>query len=102
MTIANDHAKRSDLALVLGTSMRVRPAADLPRFAKELVVVNLQRTPGAKDVAVFARTDVFLALLCQHLGVSTVMGEDVDAVVAGLRSVAEDTCVAGTDTPGTA
>ena len=42
-----DHSSIADLALVLGTSMRVTPACELPVLNKKgnLVIVNLQITP---------------------------------------------------------
>ncbi len=43
---AGTWAKSSDYALVLGTSLRVRPANTLPQMvSKEVFVVNLQKTP---------------------------------------------------------
>jgi NAD-dependent SIR2 family protein deacetylase len=44
-----DHAQRSDLFVVLGSSLTVTPAADLPlaahRSGSYLVIVNQQQTP---------------------------------------------------------
>jgi NAD-dependent SIR2 family protein deacetylase len=44
-----DHAKRADLCLVLGSSLRVTPAADIPETVAEhggkLIIGNLQSTP---------------------------------------------------------
>lgn len=44
-----DHAERADLCLVLGSSLRVTPAADIParvaQRGKNLVIGNLQSTP---------------------------------------------------------
>ncbi|KAK3239950.1 hypothetical protein CYMTET_50156, partial [Cymbomonas tetramitiformis] len=46
---AMEHAIQADLALVLGTSMRVSPACELPGMMKgkdgKLVICNLQKTP---------------------------------------------------------
>ncbi len=43
------HSSVSDLHLVMGSSLRVTPAADMPRMTAEkggkLVIVNLQKTP---------------------------------------------------------
>ncbi|CAG8451082.1 1180_t:CDS:2 [Acaulospora colombiana] len=70
---ANSHL--CDLHIVLGSSLTVSPANDLPQIAvknhKPLVIVNLQRTP-LDDVAslrIFARTDEILIGLCKELGV---------------------------------
>lgn len=44
-----EHSKKADLCLVLGSSLRVTPAADMPQLVgknkKDLVIVNLQATP---------------------------------------------------------
>jgi len=44
-----DHAERADLCLVLGSSLRVTPAADIPervgKRGKNLIIGNLQSTP---------------------------------------------------------
>ena len=44
-----DHTDKADLALVLGSSLKVGPACDMPaQVAKnggKLVIVNLQHTP---------------------------------------------------------
>ncbi len=49
-----DHAERADLCLVLGSSLRVTPAADIPERVGErgekLIIGNLQSTP-LKDLA---------------------------------------------------
>lgn len=57
-------------ALVLGTSLRVRPAKDLPAMAEKMFIVNLQKTPhDERAVGVIrARTDLVMALLMQELG----------------------------------
>ena len=53
----------ADLAIVLGTSLRVSPANDLPLTTasrgKPLVIVNLQRTPldPICNLRIFAKTD---------------------------------------------
>lgn len=70
------HAGQSDLAIVLGTSMRVAPACHLPTMAADaghpMVIVNLQRTPydGAAAVRCFARTDAFMDAVMERLGVA--------------------------------
>lgn len=60
----------ADLALCLGTSLRITPAADLPLEAAEFVVVNLQETPHDKEAAlvVRGRVDVIMTDLLAQLG----------------------------------
>lgn len=69
-----EHSNVADVALVLGTSMRVTPACDLPLANRRgaLVICNLQKTPKDDLAAlrIFGRTDRLLELVCQHLGVA--------------------------------
>ena len=62
---------KCSLCLVLGSSCRVAPAADLPREAAKHAVVNLQATPldATADVRVGAPCDEVLARLVALLGV---------------------------------
>lgn len=46
--LAVEESNKADLALVLGTSMRVHPACDMPLLADNLVICNLQKTPYDK------------------------------------------------------
>eukprot|EP00741_Cyanophora_paradoxa_P025107 tig00000342_g24235.t1 len=66
---AEARCRQSDLVLVVGSSMRVTPACDLPRLAKQFVVVNLQATPadGAAALVVHGRSDRVLELLAARL-----------------------------------
>ncbi|KAH3760746.1 silent information regulator family protein [Pelomyxa schiedti] len=64
-------SRKADLAIVLGTSMRVKPACELPLLAKRLVLCNRQITPVDQDcvIRVFAGTDEFMTSLMQLLGI---------------------------------
>ena len=61
-----DHAKKADLCLAMGSSLRVTPAANIPELVgerkKNLVIVNLQKTPLDKVAAlrVNCLCDVFI------------------------------------------
>jgi len=65
--------KPCDLALVLGTSMRVSPACNLPEASYKngghLVICNLQKTPYDKYAAlvIHAKTDDVMTLLMEEL-----------------------------------
>lgn len=69
------NSKECDLALVLGTSMKVRPACDLPMVncgkskKGDLVICNLQITSfdDLTNVRVFAKTDEFMKVLMKEL-----------------------------------
>jgi len=73
---AVEEARKADVALVLGTSMRVSPANQLPGFALEnggqMVIVNLQNTPFDYKAAVriWAPTDIVLTKLCERLSLT--------------------------------
>ena len=56
------------VALVLGTSLRVKPASQLPTSAERRFIVNLQKTPHDKDsVVTRCRIDLFMQLLALEL-----------------------------------
>ena len=58
-TLAFDHAEHSDVFLVIGSSLAVRPAADLPVYAVQssakLVIVNMTPTPCDRLATVVLR-----------------------------------------------
>lgn len=55
--------------LVLGSSLTVAPANDLPRIARDIVIVNLQRTPldSQCSIRIFAKIDELMELLMKKL-----------------------------------
>jgi mono-ADP-ribosyltransferase sirtuin 6 len=73
---AFDHAGRSQLSLVLGTSMRVSPANRIPleplADGGSMVIVNLQKTPfdDRATLVIHARTDQVMEMLMQHLNLA--------------------------------
>jgi len=68
---ATIHSKKSEVTLVLGTSMRVSPACQLPFYNKnsKMILVNLQTTPYDENSTVrsFSKTDIFMKLLMKEL-----------------------------------
>jgi mono-ADP-ribosyltransferase sirtuin 6 len=72
---ATENAWKSDVSIVMGTTMRVHPAASLPekalRNGGSLVIVNLQYTPYDNEatVKIHAKTDNFMELLMKELGI---------------------------------
>uniref|UniRef100_A0A7S3NLP1 protein acetyllysine N-acetyltransferase n=1 Tax=Aureoumbra lagunensis TaxID=44058 RepID=A0A7S3NLP1_9STRA len=64
--------KNADLALCLGTSLRITPAADLPLMSKKFVIINLQQTPLDDRAALIIRANVddVLTTLLSDLGIS--------------------------------
>jgi len=75
---ADYHSSLGDLALVLGTSMKVTPACDIPERiwgkdpegAGKMVIVNLQKTKydHMAFLRIFGETDVVLTSLMAELG----------------------------------
>ena len=71
---AKSNSARCDLALVLGTSLRVSPSCNLVEGSYKnkghLCIVNLQKTPYDKYAALVirARTDIVMDLLMEELG----------------------------------
>ncbi|KAJ3423996.1 nad-dependent protein deacetylase sirtuin-7 [Anaeramoeba flamelloides] len=71
---AYEHSEKCDLAIVLGTSLRVTPAASLPvipvkQKTGKLVICNLQKTPKDKyaSMILHGKTDQIFKLLMKEL-----------------------------------
>lgn len=71
-----DHANNSQLSVVLGTSMRVHPACDLPLIpvrskTGHLAICNLQATPYDHEATlrIWAPTDVVMEMLMKELAI---------------------------------
>jgi mono-ADP-ribosyltransferase sirtuin 6 len=67
---ATDECEKADLALCLGTSLRIEPAGSLPTLAKKYVIVNLQETPKDQEAAMVirSRVDEVMNNLLEQLG----------------------------------
>ena len=69
-----EHAKIADLCIVLGSSLRVYPAADIPggmiKRGARVVIVNLQKTPLNKCCAmeIHARIDTLMEGIMKRFG----------------------------------
>jgi len=70
---AFENAEKSDLVIVLGSSLRVAPACDIPKETLKkggkLVIVNLQTTPQDRQahLRVFAKIDSFMEQVMKEL-----------------------------------
>jgi NAD-dependent SIR2 family protein deacetylase len=70
---AFENAARSDLCLAMGSSLRVTPAADVPKETKrrggKLVIVNIQKTPldHRADMVINAFCDTVMQMLLNKL-----------------------------------
>ncbi|KAH8097683.1 NAD-dependent histone deacetylase [Aureococcus anophagefferens] len=67
---ATRHFEDADLAITLGTSLRIVPAGELPLTSKNFVIVNLQPTPydDKAGLVIRARVDGVMAALLEALG----------------------------------
>ena len=71
-----ENGKLADLCIVLGSSLRVYPAADIPgdmiKRGARVVIVNLQKTPLNKKCAmeVHAKIDTLILGVMQQLGLT--------------------------------
>ncbi|KAK5697343.1 hypothetical protein LTR97_007480 [Elasticomyces elasticus] len=77
MERAFDAARKADLCLVLGSSLTVNPANEVPevvgqRRGAKLVICNLQKTPldGLASTRIWAKADDLMVRVMQHLELS--------------------------------
>ena len=74
------HGQEADLCLVLGSSLTVQPACEVPITTLEhggkLVIVNLQKTNMDEhcSLRIFAKTDAVMTGVVKHLGLNMIMG----------------------------
>ena len=64
------HSEKADLAIALGTSLRIEPAGGLPARANKFAIVNLQVTPydGQSKLIIRAPVDGVMDELLKRLG----------------------------------
>ena len=67
--LAEQHAKQSDFSLVLGTSLRVAPASELPFLAPSSCIVNMMSTPKDEESTLrsYGKSDLFFLHLMRAL-----------------------------------
>jgi len=75
LTAAIKHSSNADLMIILGSSLTVAPANEMPSKTKKnngkVCIVNLQSTfyDDRSDLRIFAKTDLFVTLLMAELGI---------------------------------
>lgn len=75
LRLAREHSTKADLHFVLGSSLTVSPACDMPtttaKMRGNLVICNLQKTPltDMADFQIYAETDVVMKMLMEELEV---------------------------------
>eukprot|EP01060_Flectonema_neradi_P017844 TRINITY_DN246_c0_g1_i1.p1 TRINITY_DN246_c0_g1~~TRINITY_DN246_c0_g1_i1.p1 ORF type:complete len:490 (+),score=115.71 TRINITY_DN246_c0_g1_i1:60-1472(+) len=67
---ADQHSKKADLCIVMGTSMSLRHITHFPFQAKKTVIINLQQTPDDKkcDLRIWATCDDVMSTLFDKMG----------------------------------
>ncbi|KAJ3548924.1 hypothetical protein NM208_g756 [Fusarium decemcellulare] len=75
LKLARDHAEEADLCLVLGSSLTVTPANEIPevcgaRRSSKLVICNLQKTPlnSQAHMHVYSEADALMTRVMARLG----------------------------------
>lgn len=74
LTSAIKHASNADLCIVLGSSLSVAPANEMPMKTKKnngkVCIINLQTTAhdDESDLRIFSKTDLLMTLLMEELG----------------------------------
>lgn len=88
---AESLSREADLALVLGTSMRVSPANKFPQMASDMVICNLQPTPldHRASLVIRARTDEVMRRLLAKLEVPVQEHVEERRLLVGIRPVAK-------------
>ncbi|XP_041366026.1 NAD-dependent protein deacetylase sirtuin-6-like [Gigantopelta aegis] len=75
LDLADEHGKKSDLSLCLGTSLQIVPSGNIPLLTKrnggKLIIVNLQQTKHDKQASlkIHGYVDTVMTKLCEHLNV---------------------------------
>jgi len=73
-----EHSRKSDLCLVLGSSLTVSPACSMPKLVakmkRNLVIVNMQHTPldDRASLRVYGKCDEFMQLVMKELELAKV------------------------------
>lgn len=70
--LAEKQSKKCDVALVLGSGMKVSPFCELPTKAKKMIICNLQPTPKDKkaNLIIHSKIDDLIEALFIELGYS--------------------------------
>jgi len=97
---AEQEAKKSDFSLVVGTSMRVRPASEIPLYSSrvapdgvngtklaKLCIVNRMDTPfdARSSIRSYGKVDVFFHLLMKALELTPDLTPDCSNLLSGTQ-----------------
>ncbi len=98
---ATQNAAKSDVAFIMGTSLRVTPACDLPQMVKKnhgpMICVNLQATGkdptilSSGGILIHAKCDAVMSVLLTKLGVefTDTTQQEMVAELAKMKALAE-------------
>ena len=89
LAAATAHSSEADLALCVGSSFKVPPANKLPRLARRVALLNLQRTPldRAACLCLHARIDDVLVAVAQRLGLKVDSPQQPAAPLTGSLAI---------------
>ena len=90
---ATDECEKADLAICLGTSLRIEPAGSLPTYAKKFVIINMQETPydSQADLVIRGRVDDVMQEVMEELSLGD--WEDFDVPLPIQRIFLPTKCV---------
>ncbi len=76
---ATEECETADLAICLGTSLRIEPAGSLPTYAKKFVIINMQETPydSQAELVIRGRVDDAMQEVMELLGLGNWEETDV-------------------------
>ncbi|KAG9254836.1 DHS-like NAD/FAD-binding domain-containing protein [Emericellopsis atlantica] len=111
LSLAKEHAREADLCLVIGSSLTVTPANEIPemvggRRSGKLVICNLQQTPidSLCEVRVFSEGDMFMQSVMEQLGLTIpgfILRRHLSVKVERQEEERYRVTVGGIDTDGT-
>eukprot|EP00058_Branchiostoma_floridae_P024402 XP_002609892.1 hypothetical protein BRAFLDRAFT_125988 [Branchiostoma floridae] len=76
LTLADEHSRRADVALVMGSSLQIVPSGNLPLLTKrrggKLVIINLQASKHDKhaDLRIHGYVDEVMSMVMNRLGIN--------------------------------
>ncbi|XP_078696572.1 NAD-dependent protein deacylase sirtuin-6-like [Branchiostoma floridae x Branchiostoma belcheri] len=79
LALADEHSRRADVAMVMGSSLQIVPSGNLPMLTKKrggkLVIINLQPSKHDKhaDLRIHGYVDEVMSMVMNQLGVSIPM-----------------------------
>jgi len=96
LDLAEEHSKKADLSLCLGTSLQIVPSGNIPLLTKksggQLVIVNLQPTKHDKksDLKISTYVDQVLEKICESLRIEIPVFKKPSACISSLHTLSSE------------